>query len=321
MSTEAKIKAIAPWFGGKRTLAPVIVEELGPHRAYWEPFCGGLPVLLAKEPSTFETVSDLFGDLMNLANVLRSESHAVELYGRLSRMLMHEDIFHQAAESWHRRGYQSAPEEPSVERAWEFFVCSWMGRNGVSGTSSYNQGFCVRYTKNTGHAATRFLSAVESIPAWHHRLRAVTILSRCAFGLLDRIEDAEGVVIYVDPPYLIKGARYIFDDDRRPEGVASVEWVAAVEWAWRNPTDDLKPERIAWHKCLASRLSRFKKTRVVLSYYQHPLLRVLYPGWTLRDTPTTKAKVNQGMYHQKGGVEAPEVLLMNGPSLARKEQS
>lgn len=31
-----KIKAIAPWFGGKRNLAPQIVRLLGRHRAYWE---------------------------------------------------------------------------------------------------------------------------------------------------------------------------------------------------------------------------------------------------------------------------------------------
>lgn len=35
-----KIKALAPWFGAKRNLAPVIVGLLGEHRIYWEPFCG-----------------------------------------------------------------------------------------------------------------------------------------------------------------------------------------------------------------------------------------------------------------------------------------
>ncbi len=46
--SEAKITAIAPWFGGKRTLAPRIIEALGKHTAYWEPFCGSMAVLLAK---------------------------------------------------------------------------------------------------------------------------------------------------------------------------------------------------------------------------------------------------------------------------------
>lgn len=42
MAATMKISAIAPWFGSKRTLAPRIVEVLGEHRAYWEPFCGSL---------------------------------------------------------------------------------------------------------------------------------------------------------------------------------------------------------------------------------------------------------------------------------------
>lgn len=46
------ITAIAPWFGSKRTLAPRIVAELGSHRAYWEPFCGSMAVLLAKPAAT-----------------------------------------------------------------------------------------------------------------------------------------------------------------------------------------------------------------------------------------------------------------------------
>ena len=51
MSTQAKIKAIAPWFGGKRSMAPMIADVLGDHRAYWEPFCGSMAVLFATKPS------------------------------------------------------------------------------------------------------------------------------------------------------------------------------------------------------------------------------------------------------------------------------
>lgn len=46
-----KITALAPWYGSKRTLAPRIVEQLGEHRAYWEPFCGSCAVLFAKPVS------------------------------------------------------------------------------------------------------------------------------------------------------------------------------------------------------------------------------------------------------------------------------
>lgn len=164
-------------------------------------------------------------------------------------------------------------------------VCSWFGRNGVAGTESYNQGFCVRYTKNGGHAAKRWVSAVDSIPAWHERLRHVTILNRDGFDLLERIEDAPGVAMYCDPPYLVKGAKYVHDFS----------------------ADD--------HQRLATLLTRFKRTRIVVSYYEHPRLDELYPGWTKRHLKANKSLVNQGLRDKGGATKAPEVLLINGPSL------
>lgn len=278
---KPKIMAIAPWFGSKRNLAPEIVREIGSHTAYWEPFCGSLAVLLAKDAVPFETVNDAHGELINLARVLANEDSAVELYSRLSRSIMHEEMFHEAAARWKARGMKSAAEMPDVDRAAEFMVCSWFGRNGVAGTKSYNQGFCVRYTKNGGHAATRWTSAVDSIPAWHHRLRHVTILNRDAFGVIGRIEDAKGVAMYVDPPYLLKGAEYIHDFEE------------------------------ADHERLAAALSRFRHTRIVVSYYDHPLLSKLYLNWRKRTIEVTRSMANQGKRNKTGADKAIEVLLIN----------
>lgn len=283
-----KITALAPWFGGKRNLAPEIVAEFGDHRKYDEPFCGSCALLFAKDPCGCETVNDLHGDLINLARVLKIEALAVELYGRVSRFVMHEDLFHEAAIRWRERGRLTAPVDPDIDRAEDFMICSWFGRNGVAGTSSYNQGFCVRYTANGGHAATRWRSAVDSIPAWHDRLRNVTILNRDGFELLTRLDDDPRAVIYCDPPYVVKGAKYIHDF----------------------ASDD--------HARLADLLRRFKRARVLVSYYRHPLVTELYRGWTFRDLKATKALVSQGMRDKGGSVEAPEVLLINGPSYVER---
>lgn len=285
MTDAPTITAIAPWFGSKRTLAPRIVAELGPHVAYWEPFCGSLAVLMVKDCTASETVNDLHGELINLARVLGSEPHALDLYGRLARFVLHEDLFHAAAAHYRARGYQPAPEVPDVDRACEMMICSWFGRNGVAGTSSYNQGFSVRYTKNGGHSATRWRNCIESIPAWHARLRGVTILNRDAFALLEKIDDQAGTVLYVDPPYVAKGASYVYDF----------------------APDD--------HQRLATALARFRQARVVVSYYDHPVVRRLYDGWTFVECPVTKALANQGarVRHAKPE-QAPELLVINGPS-------
>lgn len=280
-AAQMTIGALSPWFGGKRNLAPRILQAIGKHSAYWEPFCGSLAVLLAKPPCSMETVNDLHGDLVNLARVVQDDRLSVELFGRLSRVACSEVLHREAAER--SRGYGNSPagDSPDLNRAADYFLCAWLGRNGVAGTSSYNQGFCRRFTKNGGHAAKRFASAVESIPAWWDRLRNVTILNGDAFSLLDRIEDASGVAIYCDPPYLEKGAKYVHDFDSET------------------------------HDRLAESLRRFKKTRVVVSYYEHPRLKDLYRGWRVERIEVTKSLVSQGMRDKEGATKAVEVLISN----------
>ena len=274
-----KITAIAPWFGSKRNLAPQILRLLGKHRVYWEPFCGSMAVLLAKPPCVMETANDLHGDVINLARVVQNAGMAADLFERLSRTLMHEGLFREAAQRYRDHGY-GTDGPPDLEAAYDYMLCSWLGRNGVAGTHSYNQGFCVRYTANSGHAAKRFQSVIESIPAWLNRLRNVTFLCRDAFELLPRIEDTAGTAIYVDPPYLAKGAKYIHD------------------FAGED------------HVRLAEQLHRFRHACVVVSYYDHPQLAELYPDWTQHKIEVSKAMANQGSCGTKD-IRVTEVLLVN----------
>lgn len=286
-AADMKIKAIAPWFGGKRTLAPVIVKELGKHRAYWEPFCGSMAVLLAKEPSSMETVNDLHDDLINLARIIKHREYGAAFYRRLRRVPFSELEFQEAKERFHA-------DLPPLQRcncgihpgrATDYFIVSWMGMNGVAGTPNHNLNFCRRYTKNGGAPAKRWRGAVETIPEFRRRLREVAVLCGDGIAMCEKIEDAENTVIYADPPYLVKGSKYLHDFD----------WLA--------------------HRRLAKILCRFQKTRVVVSYYDHPDLAAMYPGWTVVDAATTKAMVSSGKRGEKGFAKsAPEVLLINGPS-------
>ncbi len=87
---EPAITSLAPWYGAKRKMATRIVAELGEHRAYWEPFCGSMAVLLSKPKATQETVNDLHGDLTNLAWVLQDPVRGPKLFRRLRRVLASE---------------------------------------------------------------------------------------------------------------------------------------------------------------------------------------------------------------------------------------
>lgn len=277
------ITALLPWFGGKRTMAPTIVAELGKHSAYWEPFCGSMAVLLAKPPSSHETVNDLHGDLINLARVIADDDLYGQLYNRASRVLCDE---HRRDESINALRSATDP----LDRAFHYFVANWFGRNGFSGTvGNERSSFAVRWTPNGGHGGQRFASAVDSIPAWHERLRRLTILNRDGFDVIEKIDDHPRVAIYCDPPYIEKAATYEHDFDE------------------------------AMHRRLAKALSRFMGggARVVVSYYRHPLLEELYPRgqWTRRDCTINKGLHNAGIRGTTGKA-APEVLIINGPSYA-----
>lgn len=280
-----KITAIAPWFGSKRTLAPKIVEVLGPHRAYWEPFCGSMAVLLAKPPCASETVNDLHGDLINLARVIRDPQLGPMLYRRLRRVNFGRPMLMEARE---RLTEMPPPSDvPEVRRAEAYFIDAWQSMNGLAGTGGHagNCGHAIRYSTLGGDPGKRWAGAVDSIPSWRRRVRQVKIEKGCGIQLCERVEDREGTVIYADPPYLEKGEAY---------------------------THDFESED---HQRLAQALRRFKKTRVVVSYYDDPRLADLYPGWQKIDCTITKALV-QGTGRTEGRVDAPEVLLLNKSAAA-----
>lgn len=291
--TKPAITAIAPWFGSKRTMAPIIVRELGEHTHYLEPLCGSMAVLLAKAQSRIETVNDLHGDVINLARVIQSDELAPQLFERLQYVFVHDDVLAEARAAIVAAG--DASDEPSLERALQFFALSWSGRNGESGLQKNERSsrIAVRWTANGGDPATRFRSAVASIPAWWARLQGVTILRRDAFEILERIDDAPGTAIYLDPPYLAKSDEYLHEFSNADD-----------MFGWE---DD--------HKRLATVASRFVRARVVISYYDHPRLTALYPSpkWTFIDCARRKNLAAQGQ-REANRAEAPEVLLVNGPS-------
>ena len=296
-----KVRAIAPWFGGKRTMAPLIVTELGKHTQYFEPFCGSMAVLFAKEPVSQESVADLHGDATNLAWILQDLQSAELLYDRAMRTLFAEAMIKQL---WKDLAESPCPSRPDPERAYKFFVFSWAMRNGVAGTSRVRgNGFqiALRFTPRGGSPAIRFKSAVESIPAWHDRLRNVVILRRDAFELLPRFEDTKPLALYADPPY--------FAQSRTGFAAAGATSRYEHEFSHESPMfgDD--------HERLRDELARFKHARVVVSYYDCPRIRQLYDGWTFIEHSRQK---NLHAQNGRGArpKEAPEVLIINGPSYA-----
>ena len=292
---SSTINAIAPWFGGKRTLAPKVVQQLGKHGQYFEPFCGSMAVLFAKEPSQKETVNDLHADLINLAFVLQLKHAAEDLYDRLHRTLFSEGLLDQA-----RVELDRTEDQDSCDRAYWYFLASWMGRNGTAGTARVDYQIAVRWTKGGGSPTVRFRHAIESIPWWHERLRNVVILKRDAFKIIDRFEDCEATAIYADPPY----ATETRGNGKAVKSGGGGKYLHEFEHASELFGDD--------HTRLAEILRQYKKARIVVSYYDCPRVRELYEGWNFIDCTMQK-----NLHAQNGrGARpktAPELLIVNGP--------
>jgi len=312
MSDAMKIKAIAPWFGGKRTLAPRIVAELGPHTQYFEPFCGSMAVLLAKQPAQKETANDMHGDLMNLARVIADPHLAPVLYERLAVAPMCEALLEDARQVIESSSDDAEPRD--VDRAFWYFLASWQGRNGTAGTARMDYQIAVRWTKNGGSPTVRFRNAVQSIPVWHARLLNVVMLCCDAFKFIDRFEDCPGTAIYVDSPYTAEtrnnlggknggGGRYKHEFTNR--GVNMPQRGGMFEGDAEDRDD---------HERLAAALRGYSKARIVVSYYDCPKVRDLYPGWTVVDCATNKQLHQQNGRGRRSAI-APEILLINGPSL------
>lgn len=318
---DMKIKAIAPWFGGKRTLAPAIVRQLGKHTQYFEPCCGSMAVLLAKKPSQKETVNDMHGDLINLSRTVQCEDSAVALYNKLQTTPFSEDLLQCARVQLEGESVlteilsERLATSHSVDRAYWYFLASWMGRNGTAGTERVDYQIAVRWTKNGGSPTVRFRNAVESIPEWHRRLLNVVILNRDMFRFIDRFEDVPGTAIYLDPPYMREtrsngnpkaggGGRYLhdFDDlDTKPKSAGGSLF---------GNDDEGEDDK---HNQLAGILSQYRNARIVISYYDCERVRSLYKGWTF-----VEHSMNKQLHAQNGRgarqKEAPEVLIINGPS-------
>jgi len=200
------------------------------------------------------------------------------------------------------RAWGASVTEHDIRRAYWYFILSWMGRNGVAGTDRLDYQLAVRWNVRGGGSGRRFRNAVESIPAWHDRLRQVTIVCRDAFSIIPKFEDASTTAIYVDAPYAAETRSNMMTDH------GSGRYLHEFDHDGRDlfgGDDD--------HARLAAMLGSFRKARIVFSTYPSDRMRALYSDWTLRVLKSSKIVQKQ----RRGGAEqnAPEWLLINGAGL------
>lgn len=282
---EMKTTALVPWFGSNRMLGHTVGEELRGCKWIGIPFAGGMCELAHVKAPTI-VVNDLHRHVMNLASVIACERGADVLAKHLASLSFHPDTLEFAqrkCEEMERGGWDFGMLGTEASTSWavNYFVSQWMGRSGIAGTDREFAGkLPIRWNASGGDSNTRYRSAIESIHAWSAIMRGCNFSTLDAFEFLDTVKDEPRHAIYCDPPFPDAG-------------------------------DDYKHKFTpAQHKQLALCLFQFKQARVVSRFYDHPLIRELYPEphWTWRML-RGRDQANQSK---------PEVLLINGLSLEVK---
>lgn len=243
-----------PYYGGKITIGPAIAALLPPHTHYVEPFAGSLAVLLAKPPSTHETVNDLDQALVNFWRVLRERPQEL---ARVCALTPHSRAEWEACAD-----FDAAADD--LERARRVWVRLTQGRSGRLRRMGWRHyvdpaGCAVGMPGYLDSYVDRMAPAVE-------RLKNVSLECRPALDVIRKYGARRDVLLYVDPPYL--GSTRANDRSYRHELMADDEHRELAE---------------VLHECAAA---------VVLSGYPSELYdRELYPGW---DRHTIAANTGQG---------------------------
>lgn len=234
------------YFGGKTAVADRIAALLPSHEHYVEPFAGSLAVLLAKQPSKMETVSDLDGDLVNFWRVLRDRP---------------QDLERACALTPHSRAEYLACYEPAtddLERARRVWVNLTQGRGGQMRRTGWRY-----YADPSGGASMPgYLGAyVARLMPAAERLMSVSLECLDALDIIGRYGSHPGALIYADPPYL-----------------ESVRAKHIIRGTVRGPQYRHELRTDEDHRQLTEALSSCAAA-VVLSGYDSPLYTEMFEGW------------------------------------------
>jgi DNA adenine methylase len=238
------------WHGGKYSHLDWLLPLLPQTTHYCEPFGGSAAVLINRLPVPVETYNDIHGELVNFFCVLREQKDAlIEAIG-LTPFSRAE--FEQAL---------TLPDAPlsDLERARRFYILARQVRTGLAQKASAGRWAHCLLTSRAGMAGavSRWLGAVEDLPAIAQRLLRVQIESAPALEVIERYDSPE-TLFYCDPPY---------PHDARGDANA-----------YANEMTDTQ------HRELAAVL-RQVKGKVAISGYHCKLTDKLYGDWQVIEAP------------------------------------
>jgi DNA adenine methylase len=175
------------YYGGKQSLAAIILGLIPEHRIYCEPFLGGAAVFFTKPPSKVEVVNDTNSELINFYEVVKQDFISLEKEIAIS---LHSRNKHRQAEVI----YANPDMFDRVKRAWAV----WMLANSSYGCA-LNGGFGYDRTGTTSKKLKNKREAFTE--AYAIRLQQTQIECCDALRVI-RGRDVSDAFFYIDPPYV-----------------------------------------------------------------------------------------------------------------------
>ncbi|MBA3248058.1 MAG: DNA adenine methylase, partial [Pyrinomonadaceae bacterium] len=238
------------WYGGKYSHLDWLLPLLPEAGHYCEPFGGSAAVLINRSPSPVETYNDIHGEVVNFFRVLREQKD--ELIEAIGLTPFSRAEFELAI----TRREENVSD---LERARRFYVLARQVRTGLAQKASAGRWAHCLLTSRAGMAGavSRWLGAVEDLPAIAQRLLRVQIENAPAIEIIKRYDNEE-TLFYCDPPY-----------PHSSRGDVN---------AYANELTDEQ------HRALATTL-RQAKGKVAISGYRCELMEELYAGWRQIEAP------------------------------------
>jgi DNA adenine methylase len=182
-----KLKTPISYYGGKQTMAKLIVSLIPKHRLYCEPFAGGLAVFWSKPKSEMEVINDTNGAVIKFYKVLKSD------FGILRHLILETPVSRKV----HRQTefvLKYSEHFDSIKVAHAFWV-----QTNLSFGAMIGAGYGYARTKNTQVSKIRNkkLNFTKHLTT---RLENVDIECNDAIKVI-KSRDCEDAFFYVDPPY------------------------------------------------------------------------------------------------------------------------
>jgi DNA adenine methylase len=181
------MKTPVSYYGGKQTLAPIILGLIPEHRLYCEPFLGGGAIYFAKKPSKVEIINDSNGELINFYEVLKHDFTSLEKEVTIS---LHSRKKHHQAEVI----YANPEMFDRVKRAWAV----WMLANSSYGCMLDS----VFGYDRTGGTSKKLAHKREAFTEDYAIRLQRTQIECCDALRVIRSRDVKDAFFYIDPPYV-----------------------------------------------------------------------------------------------------------------------